>query len=415
MKKEHEWNRREFIVKPILWAGAASVVGITESLLANPVNATATMPLLQRTLGRTGIKLPIVSMGVMNADIPGLVRRAYELGIRHFDTAAGYQHGRNEEMVGSVIKQMGVRDQVVIATKQSSRERPQDAAEAKGRFIEGVESSLRRLQMDHVDILYHHGVDSVEQARAEGPLEALQSLKRNGKTRFIGISTHKTVDVLNEAIRLNVFDVALVTLNYTMAYDSKTLANIERAAQSGIGIVAMKTQAGGTVRPNPKLPKQLPPASQTALLKWVLKHDFVATAIPGFSTYEHLEQDFSVARNLTYTNEEKRFLTDRTFAAQAEFCQQCGKCIEDCPKQVEIPLLMRSHMYAVQYRNTGMAKAILACIASDRGLDACGGCESCSVICRNTVQIERKIAELKALAISQGGRVGLVGRQSEEI
>lgn len=415
MKKEHEWNRREFIVKPILWAGAASVVGITESLLANPVNATATMPLLQRTLGRTGIKLPIVSMGVMNADIPGLVRRAYELGIRHFDTAAGYQHGRNEEMVGSVIKQMGVRDQVVIATKQSSRERPQDAAEAKGRFIEGVESSLRRLQMDHVDILYHHGVDSVEQARAEGPLEALQSLKRNGKTRFIGISTHKTVDVLNEAIRLNVFDVALVTLNYTMAYDSETLANIERAAQSGIGIVAMKTQAGGTVRPNPKLPKQLPPASQTALLKWVLKHDFVATAIPGFSTYEHLEQDFSVARNLTYTNEEKRFLTDRTFAAQAEFCQQCGKCIEDCPKQVEIPLLMRSHMYAVQYRNTGMAKAILACIASDRGLDACGGCESCSVICRNTVQIERKIAELKALAISQGGRVGLVGRQSEEI
>lgn len=415
MKKEHEWNRREFIVKPILWAGAASVVGITESLLANPVNATATMPLLQRTLGRTGIKLPIVSMGVMNADIPGLVRRAYELGIRHFDTAAGYQHGRNEEMVGSVIKQMGVRDQVVIATKQSSRERPQDAAEAKGRFIEGVESSLRRLQMDHVDILYHHGVDSVEQARAEGPLEALQSLKRNGKTRFIGISTHKTVDVLNEAIRLNVFDVALVTLNYTMAYDSKTLANIERAAQSGIGIVAMKTQAGGTVRPNPKLPKQLPPASQTALLKWVLKHDFVATAIPGFSTYEHLEQDFSVARNLTYTNEEKRFLTDRTFAAQAEFCQQCGKCIEDCPKQVEIPLLMRSHMYAVQYRNTGMANAILACIASDRGLDACGGCESCSVICRNTVQIERKIAELKALAISQGGRVGLVGRQSEEI
>lgn len=415
MKKEHEWNRREFIVKPILWAGAASVVGITESLLANPVNATATMPLLQRTLGRTGIKLPIVSMGVMNADIPGLVRRAYELGIRHFDTAAGYQHGRNEEMVGSVIKQMGVRDQVVIATKQSSRERPQDAAEAKGRFIEGVESSLRRLQMDHVDILYHHGVDSVEQARAEGPLEALQSLKRNGKTRFIGISTHKTVDVLNEAIRLNVFDVALVTLNYTMAYDSETLANIERAAQSGIGIVAMKTQAGGTVRPNPKLPKQLPPASQTALLKWVLKHDFVATAIPGFSTYEHLEQDFSVARNLTYTNEEKRFLTDRTFAAQAEFCQQCGKCIEDCPKQVEIPLLMRSHMYAVQYRNTGMANAILACIASDRGLDACGGCESCSVICRNTVQIERKIAELKALAISQGGRVGLVGRQSEEI
>ena len=66
----------------------------------------------------------------------------------------------------------------------------------------------------------------------------------------------------------------------------------------------MKTQAGGTVRPDAKLPKQLPAAIQTALLKWVLNHGFITRAIPDFSTYEHLEQDFSVARNLTYTDEE---------------------------------------------------------------------------------------------------------------
>lgn len=398
MKKEHEWNRREFIVKPILWAGAASVVGAAKSLLADPANETASLPILERILGKTGITLPVVSMGVMNADIPGLVRRAYELGIRHFDTAAGYQHGRNEEMVGSVIKQMGVRDKVVIATKQPSRDHPRDSAEAKRRFIEGVEASLRRLQMDHVDILYHHAVDSVDQARAEGPLEALQSLKKDGKTRFIGISTHKTVDVLNQAIRINVFDVALVMLNYTMARDSDTLTAIERAAKSGIGIVAMKTQAGGTVKPDAKLPKQLPPASQTALLKWVLNHEFVSTAIPGFSTYEHLEQDFSVARNQTYTDEENRFLADQSFISKAEFCQQCGQCVEDCPKQVEIPVLMRSHMYAVQYQNTGMTRATLASTMRGHGLDACRACESCTVACRNMVHIQRKIAELKALA-----------------
>jgi predicted aldo/keto reductase-like oxidoreductase len=103
--------------------------------------------------------------------------------------------------------------------------------------------------MDHVDILYHHAVDSVEDARADGPLEALQSLKKDGKTRFVALSTHKTQDVINEAVRLNLFDVALVTLNYTMAHDAGVLSTIERAAKSGIGIVAMKTQAGGTVRP----------------------------------------------------------------------------------------------------------------------------------------------------------------------
>ena len=216
-----------------------------------------------------------------------------------------------------------------------------------------------------------------------------------------GISTHNTVEVVSEAIRLNVFDVALVTLNYTMAHDPAILTTIERAAKSGIGIVAMKTQAGGTVRPDAKLPKELPPVSQTALLKWVLNHDFITTAIPGFSTYEHLEQDFSVARNLAYTNEEERFLADKSFTAQAEFCQQCGECRADCPKHVDIPALMRSHMYAVQYGNTGMARHMLASAAPGRGLDACGSCESCAAACRNTVQIGRKIAQLKALAVRQ--------------
>jgi predicted aldo/keto reductase-like oxidoreductase len=400
MKKQNEWNRREFIVKPILFAGAASVLGKADSLLASTAKEPASSPILQRTLGKTGITLPIVSMGVMNADIPGLLRRAYELGIRHFDTAAVYQRGRNEEMVGNVIKELGVRDKVVISTKQPSSNRSQSTAEAKQHFIEAVESSLKRLQMDHVDILYHHSVDSVADAQAEGQLEALQSLKKDGKTRFIGISTHKTVEVLSEAIRLNVFDVALVMLNYTMAHDPAILSTIERAANSGIGIVAMKTQAGGTARPDAKLPKELPAASQTALLKWALNHEFVTTAIPGFSTYEHLEQDFSVVRNLTYTREEERFLADKSFVTQAEFCQQCGQCVGDCPQRVNIPVLMRSHMYAVQYRNHAMAREILASATQGRGLDACGACESCTATCRNLVQIGRKIAQLKAFAVS---------------
>jgi predicted aldo/keto reductase-like oxidoreductase len=342
--------------------------------------------------------MPVVSMGVMNADVPGLLRRAYELGIRHFDTAAVYQQGRNEEMVGRVIKDMGVRDKVAIATKQPAKGRPQNVAEAKKRFVDGVESSLQRLQMDHVDILYYHAVDSVEDARAEGPLEALQSLKKDGKTRFIGLSTHQTEPVINEAIRLNLFDVALVTLNYTMAHNPGILSTIENAAKSGIGIVAMKTQAGGTVRPDAKLPRLLPPVSQTALLKWVLNHEFITTAIPGFSTYEHLEQDFSVAQNLSYTNEEERFLADKTFSALAEFCQQCGECKGDCPQQANIPALMRSHMYAVQYGNAELARETLASVAAGRGLDACDHCTSCAVACRNSVQIGRKIEQLKTLA-----------------
>ena len=248
-----EWNRRDFIVKPILWAGATRMLAGT-NLLAESTDTTAAA-LLERTLGRTALKLPIVSMGVMNADVPGILRRSYELGIRHFDTAAVYQNGRNEEMVGSVIKEMGIRGKVVISTKQGTRASAQTSPDAKKRFIDGVDASLRRLQMDHVDILYHHGVDSADHAKAEAPIEALQSLKKDGKTRFIGISTHNTVEVLNAVIPLNVFDVALVTLNYTMAHDAEKLATIEKAAKSGIGIVAMKTRPEEQFAPMPNSPK----------------------------------------------------------------------------------------------------------------------------------------------------------------
>jgi len=390
---KRDWNRRDFIVKPILWAGAAGVLSRSDLLLVESANSSA---LLERTLGRTGLKLPIVSMGVMNADVPGILRRAYELGIRHFDTAAVYQNGRNEEMVGNVVKEMGIRDKVVISTKVGTRASFQNTAEAKKGFIDRFDASLKRLQMDHVDVLYHHGVDDADHAKSEGQIEALQTLKKQGKTRFIGISTHETVPVLNAVIPLSVFDVALVTINYTMAHDAERLSTIERAAKSGMGIVAMKTQAGGTVRPDSKLPKELPPESQTALLKWVLNHDFIATAIPGFSTYEHLEQDFSVVRNLAYTEAEKRFLADKAFVAQAEFCHQCGECRSDCPKQVDIPALMRSHMYAVQYRNVSMARHTLAAAG---GLGACADCGECVAACRKTVQIARKIGQLKELAL----------------
>ncbi|HEV2397014.1 MAG TPA: aldo/keto reductase [Candidatus Sulfotelmatobacter sp.] len=395
--KQGEWNRREFIVKPLVFAGAAGVLGRTESLVAQPAT-TPSGPLLTRMLGKTGISLPIVSMGVMNADIPGLLRRSYELGIRHFDTAASYQQGRNEEMVGQVIKELGVRDKVIISTKQAVRNHHLPTEEGKERFVRGVEASLERLQMDHVDILYSHAVDSPNHLKEEGHLQALQALKKEGKARFIGISTHNTVEVIPEAVKLNMFDVFLVTWNYTMAHDQEMLNIIKHAANSGIGIVAMKTQAGGTVRPDPKLPKQLPLFSQTALLKWVLNHEFVTTAIPGFSTYQHLEQDFPVARDLAYTDEEKQFLADKAFAASAEFCHQCGQCREDCPKRVDIPVLMRSHMYAVQYGNRALARQTLAELPIGKGIEACGSCDTCAASCRNSVRIARKIDDLKALA-----------------
>jgi predicted aldo/keto reductase-like oxidoreductase len=96
-----------------------------------------------------------------------------------------------------------------------------------------AEESLKRLQMDHVDILSYHSVDSAEDLRADGPLEALAELKKEGKTRFIGVSTHQGAVVLPEAVRLGLFDVGLVPINYTMASNQALLDAIDQAARPG--------------------------------------------------------------------------------------------------------------------------------------------------------------------------------------
>lgn len=307
MNDHHSWNRRDFIVKPAALLAASKLLGGSGHLFGEasaPDEAGATggavggKP-IHRTLGKTGITLPIVSMGVMNADVPGLVRRSYEIGIRHFDTAAHYQQGRNEEMVGSMIKEMGVRDKVIVSTKILRPEYGRDfrseiqpgvlsPAEVKAHFLEVFDGCLKRLQMDYVDILYNHSCDSEADIGAEGALEALTAIKKAGKARFIGVSSHQPELVLRQAMKLRAYDVVLTTINYTMADDQGIFAAMEDAARSGIGIIAMKTQAGGAARPDPRLRQPLTPASQTALLKWALHHRSIATAIPGYTTYEQM-------------------------------------------------------------------------------------------------------------------------------
>ncbi len=425
MKRSNSWNRRDFIVKPAALLVTSRLLGGSGFMFGQSASAESAAPktntnakLITRTLGKTGITLPIVSMGVMNADIPGLLRRCYEVGIRHFDTAAVYQQGRNEEMIGTMIKEMGVRDKVTIATKagrpgrrrgrseqQESPAQSFTTAETKAHFEQILEGSLKRLQMDHVEILYNHGCDTEADVTSEAAIEALSAIKKAGKTRFIGVSSHSPEMALKQAMKLGVYDVVLIQFNYTMANDTSLIKTIDDAAKLGIGIVAMKTQAGGTNRPDPRLGKPLTLASQTALLKWVLRHESITTAIPGYTAYDQIDQNITVASNLNYSPEELEFVSDKKNVADAQFCRQCGQCRADCPHGIEIPQLMRSHMYSVQYGNHALAAETLAAIQRGKGLAACYNCETCQAICRNSVNIAQKIQLLKE--ISSIGRLSV--------
>jgi hypothetical protein len=119
MEDNSRLSRRGFISTSLSGLAAAGIAGFNPVTVFGQEQKKKTEgEIIYRTLGKTGLKMPVVSMGVMNANNPEIVLAAYEQGIRHFDTAARYQYGRNEQMVGDVTKKLGVRDKVIIGTKE---------------------------------------------------------------------------------------------------------------------------------------------------------------------------------------------------------------------------------------------------------------------------------------------------------
>ncbi len=401
---DSKFTRRGFLSTSITGLATTSILGLSPGMvLAQETKETANSKgeILYRTLGRTGLKIPIVSMGVMNANNPEIVQASYEIGVRHFDTAARYQYGRNEQMVGSVIKQLGVRDKVVIATKELRPVQRGDMTPklVKEKLIDLCEGSLNRLKTDYIDILYIHTVTSAEEVNDPDVMEALALLKKQGKIRFVGVSTHEAMsEVINAVAEKGFYDVVLTAINVAMADDVDLLSAIENAASKGVGIIAMKTQAGGPRLPNPETLRRFKSTTiATACLKWVMRNENITTAIPGYNNFEHMHEDFSVAGNLEYTPEEKEFLSDNSITLSMGFCRQCRQCVPSCPKGADVPTLMRTHMYAAQYANFHHARAVLDDIPRSRGIQACTSCAQCLAQCANAVDIHRRIGELKTM------------------
>jgi predicted aldo/keto reductase-like oxidoreductase len=398
-------TRRGFISRSLAGLAAAGVAGVAPSLAQAEDRADAgeatESEILYRKIGETGIEVPIVNMGVMNSNNPELIGASYELGVRLFDTAARYQFGRNEQMVGEVISELGVRDKVVIATKERHPALSGDmsTSEAKQKFTKLVEGSLKRLKTDYVDIVYIHSVNNVEELDEEGAFAAMDQLKKDGKVRASGVSTHESMaEVINKVVDDGLCDVVLTSINVSMANDTALLEAIDKAAAAGIGIVAMKTQAGGRRLPNQASLTQYDNATvNQAMLKWVLRNESVATAIPGYTSLEHMKEDFAVARGLEYTEREKSFLADNELQLGLGYCRQCRMCMASCPLGADVPALMRAHMYAAQYANFHEARTALDDVRPGRGIEACRTCGTCTAECANAVDIAYRIQDLKTL------------------
>lgn len=336
---------------------------------------------IYRTLGKTRIKLPVISMGVMNSDNPNLVRAALDAGIVHLDTARSYQRGQNERMIGEVLKGRP-RDSYVIATKVALSQNLVYRF-IKGSFLEQLDTSLQSLGLEYVDILYNHNISGREAALSEPVLKAMEIAKKAGKARFVGVSTHgNEPEVIQAAIDSKLYDLILTSYNFRQKHYIQVREAIAKAAQAGLGVVAMKVM-GGTETGN-----------ASAALKWVLRDLNVDTIISGFTTFDQMSLDLSVMENPTLTDSEKKDLQMEA-SLPALYCQGCGQCLGQCLAKLPIPDLMRAYMYAHGYRQPALAQNLVASLNLPRQI--CEDCSSCPVLCLNRWDVAGKIRDVARL------------------
>ena len=246
-----------------------------------------------------------------------LLREAYEGGMRFFDTARAYTD--SEEKVGEAFD--GIRDKIYIATKT--------AAKTPEGFWKDLETSLKNLRTDYIDIYQLHMVPQCYRpGDGTGMYECLEQAKEKGLIRHIGITTHKLA-VAQEIIESGLYE----PLQYPFSYLSseKEIALVRACVEKDMGFICMKALAGGLV------------TRSDAAMAYMTQFDNLVP-IWGIQRENELREWLSYMENTpSMTDEITAFIKGEQDELAGEFCRGCGYCLP-CAAGIEIPTAARMNM-----------------------------------------------------------------------
>jgi hypothetical protein len=347
----------------------------------------STPQLSYRVLGKTGLKVTTVGFGCMITSDASVVERAADLGINYFDTARGYQQGNNERMVGAALKRK--RKDLFLSTKSGSA--------GKEAALKDLETSLRELGTDYVDIWYLHGKDGPADV-TDDLLEAQRIAKQQGKIRFSGVSTHRgQLELIPWLAKNGAVDVVLTAYNFSM--DKYMDAAIEQAAKAGMGVVGMKVMAGGSrkVKPgDPLAPKLKREGAMLATLKWVLRNPVVHTTIPSMTDMAQLDENLRALAE-PYGPAEEKLLARQLEYISPMYCRMCGKCEGTCAKGLPVADILRYLTYADGYGQFSLGREEFLALAPEVTEVRCRECSTCTVNCPFGVKVAKRLTRAQEL------------------
>ena len=310
------------------------------------------------TLGSTGITVPQNGFGALpvqrvTKDVAvHLLRKAYEGGMRFFDTARAYSD--SEEKVGEAFE--GMREKVFIATKTHASN-PEE-------FWKDLETSLTLLKTDYIDIYqFHQASQCYKPGDGTGMYEAMLEAKAQGKIRHIGITAHK-IGVAEEVIQSGLYETLQFPFSYLSTDREKQL--VKDCAAHNMGYIAMKGLAGGLIN------------NSTAAMAFMLQFD---NLVPIWGVQKENELDEWLAffeKEPEMTEEIREFLEKEKKELSGEFCRGCGYCMP-CPQGIMINQCAR--MSLMLRRAPSKAWLTEKMQAEMKKIETCINCRKCTKKC----------------------------------
>ena len=380
-------SRRNFLAAG-LTLPAAALATPQKPQGQQPAARPASQAVAYRTLGKTGLKVTTVGFGCMITADSSVVSRAVDMGINYFDTARVYMGGNNERMVGSVLKG-SVRDKVILSSKSTAK----TASEARTH----LDTSLKELGTDHLDIWYMHSRDEAADIQDE-IIPVWEDAKRQGKIRHIGISTHHPNAIVDRVLQVGKFEVLLSTYNFAVGANND--AAYQRLEQAGIGLVAMKVMAPavpikGDFGFKPRDLTKVP-GGALASLKWVVQNKRIATTIPSMTDSDQLEENFRAMAE-PFGAPEQKLLAAINEDIRPLYCRMCYRCEGQCPKGAAIPETIRYLSYADFYGQFALGREHFAGLTDDERAVRCSDCGACAVECPNGVHVAERMIRAQEL------------------
>lgn len=322
-----------------------------------------------RRFGRTELPMPVLSCGGMRyqyqwqdtspekippesqRNLEAVIRRSLELGINHIETARGY--GTSEMQLGWILPKLP-RERLIVQTKVSPKPDPAE-------FRRDFEKSLRYLQLDHVDLLGLHGINTPElleySIRPGGCLEVAQELQKEGKVRFIGFSTHAPTDVIVNAIATDKFDYVNLHWYYINQLNWRAIEAANRH-DMGVFIISPSDKGGKLYAPPQKLVNLCSPISPIVFNNlFCLSHPQVHTLSLGASKPTDFDEHLQTLDLLDRWDEILPPILEKLEKAAIEALGEDWlktwheglPLPEDTPNNINIPIILWLRNLAIAY------------------------------------------------------------------